>query len=536
MHIKDVRIRDYKRFADLTIQNIPASAKIVLLAGPNGSGKSSLIDAFLTWFQYNARGQTQADSAYYDRPGMPQAPNQAWNRVAISFHESIPTDQASRRRMFYFRSAYRNDPSFNSNAVQRAPALLDEARFQRMIELDTAVQLNYMRMAAQTLEETLVTELGTTTLEEYREKLIGDIRRSILRIFPDLSFSSLGNPIENGTFLFNKGAVNQFEYKNLSGGEKAAFDLVLDLIIKSKEYDDTIFCIDEPEAHLNARVQADVLEELTRHVPPASQLWIATHSIGMMRKARELAIASPGTVVFLDFADKDFDIPVVLEPIKPTRAFWERILSVAVHDMAHLIVPKRVIICEGNPVTTVPGKNDQVDADCYNEIFADGVPDAMFISAGNAHDVTNDRLKFMSAISMIAKGVSLERLIDKDDHSTADIARLNADGLRVLSLRNIESYLFDDDVLKALCNSYSKLDLIPQMLAAKNNAYQASIARGKPIDDLKPSRDVIYVEAKKILSLVGVGNDSAAFMRQVLAPLLPSVPTVYDNLRRDIFG
>ena len=49
MKIKKVHLENFKRFTDLTIENISPSAKLVVLVGPNGCGKSSLFDAFKVW-------------------------------------------------------------------------------------------------------------------------------------------------------------------------------------------------------------------------------------------------------------------------------------------------------------------------------------------------------------------------------------------------------------------------------------------------------------------------------------------------------
>jgi len=46
MRIKKIQLKNFKRFTDLTIENIPEEAKLVLLIGSNGSGKSSIFDAF----------------------------------------------------------------------------------------------------------------------------------------------------------------------------------------------------------------------------------------------------------------------------------------------------------------------------------------------------------------------------------------------------------------------------------------------------------------------------------------------------------
>ncbi len=49
MHIKSIRLLNFRRVTDLKISGIPATAKLVMLTGPNGNGKSSLFDAFMTW-------------------------------------------------------------------------------------------------------------------------------------------------------------------------------------------------------------------------------------------------------------------------------------------------------------------------------------------------------------------------------------------------------------------------------------------------------------------------------------------------------
>ncbi|MDP2703146.1 MAG: AAA family ATPase [Candidatus Rokubacteria bacterium] len=100
-----------------------------------------------------------------------------------------------------------------------------------------------------------------------RERSIGEIRDVMQRLSPGLMLNSLGNPLSAGTFRFDKGDSKAFLYKNLSGGEKAAFDLLLDLLIKRREFDDTVFFIDEPEAHMSPGLQSALFDELFRAVP-----------------------------------------------------------------------------------------------------------------------------------------------------------------------------------------------------------------------------------------------------------------------------
>jgi predicted ATPase len=527
MKIKSIRITQFRRFDDLTITDLPP-AKLVVLAGPNGAGKSSLFDALLLGNAARTQGMNW-DGTYHSRK---DGPTQWQNNITIEFHQPGQHQKNS----VYIRTAYRNDPDFNLTGLGRQGDATEERRFWRMIDTDSTVSKNYQRLASDALEDVFAREAGTTTIADYREKVIGDLKASILKLFPDLVLNTLGNPLENGTFRFDKGNQAGFDYKNLSGGEKAAFDLILDMVVKRRAFNDTVFAIDEPEAHMNTRLQGKLLEELLNLIPEGSQVWVATHSIGMMRKARELYEADPSQVAFLDFGSHDFDKPVILTPIAPTRAFWARVLHVALDDLAELVAPRQVVICEGNPSGPVPGKNTDHDARCYDTIFTDEFPDVVFVSAGGAKEVADDRLKFAAVMPKVVKGITVTRVIDRDDHAPADVAEFNKAGIGVLRRRHIEAYLYDDEILQKLYDSYGRNADFPAAKVAFDQALIDSVARGNPKDDIKSAAPIIHQHIKKDLALVAAGNDPLAFARNVLVPLVTPDTKVYQELRMGIFG
>ena len=45
MKIKSIKLQNFKKFSNLTIDNLPDTVKLVVLLGPNGCGKSSLIES-----------------------------------------------------------------------------------------------------------------------------------------------------------------------------------------------------------------------------------------------------------------------------------------------------------------------------------------------------------------------------------------------------------------------------------------------------------------------------------------------------------
>ena len=288
--------------------------------------------------------------------------------------------------------------------------------------------------------------------------------------------------------------------------------MVLDFIVAKRAYDDTMFCIDEPEAHMHASLQAELLSVVYEIVPENCQLLLATHSIGMMRRARDIEAASPGSVVFLDFDGRNFDETVVIEPTVPDRAFWNTNYEVALGDLAALVAPERVVICEGEPKNSSTGPNYAHDARCYERIFQDEFPETQFIPGGNASEVASDSRGIAYALGVLTQGAQVVRLVDRDSSSSDEVADLMTEGVRVLSGRNLESYLFDDEVLRALAHSVGKTDKADDLLSEKQCIINQSA--GNAPDDLKPASGDIYNACKSILELTNPGNNTKTFMAQ----------------------
>ena len=530
MRFKKATIKDFKRFTDLTVQGVPETTRLIMLAGPNGSGKSSFFDALLTWHKWTSRKSPSWETDYHVKAGSPH--RDRWrNDVAMEFHDSVPEQS---KKTLYVRSAYRNDPEFQIGNLQRQGDPLDQVPFRRMIDNDAAVSRNYQRLASQGLEDLYGRGEGQTTFDKYRNESIGDIREPLRRLFPDLKLDNLGSPLEDGTFRFTKGKSRGFVFKNLSGGEKAAFDLILDLAVMRRYYDNTIYCIDEPESHMNARLQAELLSVMYELIPENCQLMLATHSIGMMRQARDIEAENPGSVVFLDFGDRNFDESQIIEPTRPGRQFWKRAYDVALDDLAALVAPSRVVICEGEPITSQPVKNHSLDAYCYGRIFEDEFPETEFVSMGSDQQIVGDKRGLAETLHKLIGAMEVVRLIDLDDRSPEEVQNVNREGVRVLSRRNLESYLFDDEVLRALAADEGQEEKVQELLNDKESILTKITKR--PPDDLKPARGQIYNACKTVLGLKQRRNNAEAFMRYTLAPLIRPRMNVYNELKRDIFG
>jgi AAA domain, putative AbiEii toxin, Type IV TA system len=535
VHIRGARLVGFKRFADLTIAGLAPTARLVVLAGPNGTGKSSLFDGFRTWHGWTAPVGNPWEEAYHLKrdPAAPNTlgPNQ---RVQVDFFEPLPADGAQLRGLLYFRTAYRHEADFTTSHIARMGSILDATKINRMIDVDTKVADNYQRLITSSVDALYGGQHDSTTVKALREDLIGPLRESMSRLFDDLIVRGLGDPLQGGSFYFEKGTAKDFHYRNLSGGEKAAFDLILDVFAKRDAYPEAVWCIDEPELHLNTRLQAQLLEELLNLLPAASQIWIASHSIGMMRKAWDIQRASPDAVQFLDFESRDFDSPVVMQPVPITRVFWQKTLQVALDDLANLVAPAVVVLCEGAP--TSGSGSGEFDAACYRQIFGNTHPDTDFISVGNEHDVHHDKLRLGQSIQALITGTNVIRLVDRDSKTSTEIRVYGTDGVRVLSRRHLEAYLLDDEVIERLCISTGHPEATASLIEMKRQLLGKSVDRGKAPDDHKSIAGELQVEARKLLRLTIAGSNAEAFMRDVMAPLITTDTGTYSALETDIFG
>ena len=521
MKIKSIYLQNFKRFTDLRIQNIPETAKLVVLLGPNGCGKSSLFDAF-HYQSLSYTGRRPDNPEYYEKvPGVePQ--------LDITFHDALLSEKS-----FYIRTAYRNVPQIIipeaglEQVTQQIQSSTVERRFNTMIENDAAVFNNFQRFTNLAYQESVKQinekENDSKNLGQLRSEISGmftEIQNAIRKLFTDVVINDLNilPKIESKGLTFDKGTSTDLPYGNLSGGEKAAFDLLFDIYIKKKEYDDTVFCIDEPEAHMNPRLQGKLLEELFHFVNDKSQLWIATHAIGMMRKALQLHEQYKEQVVFLDFTDGKFDESEVIEPTKPDRRFWEQIHEVALDDLAALIAPDNIVICEGNH------GDKGFDAECYNQIFAEEFPDTKFVSAGGKGELQN----YISVVGAVTSGANVFGLRDLDpETSPEDIARFQKIGIKVLKRGKIEDYLLADEVLLEFCRQKSIEPIqekVAELVELRDNC-----------SDIKSAPNQIRIKVVE-WKVHGVGENPQGFMTNELAKLIKPGMSIYEELKETIFA
>jgi len=199
VHIKEVELFGFRRFTHLKITGLPQAAKLVILAGPNGNGKSSLFDAFISYHHRFSGLGANWHADYHEK--ISDLSKRDWtSRIRIEFHEPVPEDVIGRKKMFYVRSAYRNDPDFTARELQRVPSSFEQRRLERLIDNEAAVSINYRRIASLAIAELYGTDNEKRTFGDFRSETRGAINDQLNRLFANVSLTNLGRPLEDGTF------------------------------------------------------------------------------------------------------------------------------------------------------------------------------------------------------------------------------------------------------------------------------------------------------------------------------------------------
>ncbi|NOT63431.1 MAG: AAA family ATPase [Acidobacteria bacterium] len=481
MFVNKIHLQNFKRFTDLTIDlsGLAAPPRLVLMIGANGSGKSSVFDAFESVSRPSGVSSmeklqlpfgSQLFSTYLNKGSNQET------RIEISLNNQVKlglvfSSEASLLRVTHEGPAPAIKTFYGRSALRSTPRLLRTSRQaqERTITENLDKPLAYIEID-QRFENDLDVQndrlLGDVFNEEsyetkaIRDKYIKPINDALARIFTDedsvnLQMYSMKPPLNgNPTNLRFRKGTSDLHYDLLSHGEKEVVNILFNLLTRRAFFDDTIYFIDELDAHLNTALQYNLLKEITENwLPENCQLWTASHSLGFIKYAQETEAAA-----ILDFDQIDFDLPQTLMPLpKDTTEIFE--IAVPADILPSLFKDRQVFLCEN--------KNDKL----YQRLEFEG---KIFLGVSNK-DAVYYRVKTNQAVY---------GLIDRDYLTEEEISRIREKFPRLFVLKYyaFENYLYHHDNLAEAISGFEVEPYKQEITKQKNLQLIQTVA------DLKESR------------------------------------------------
>jgi len=453
MRIKNLSLINFKRFTELSIEEIPENSKLVLLIGANGSGKSSVFDAF-TLINTRLKGENPSLEefwTYFNKETKERLQvdlDTEIGRYSLG-EEGSNNDAGLTGYSFYGRTSFRQVSRLTRTMLGQGGniSLTDDSdRPKYFIDKD-----NRFENDIEKITETILKDIfrSKDSNEQVRERYIQPINNALFNIFglengSRLELIEIIPPLEGkiAQITFRKG-VSEIHYNLLSAGEKEAVNILFNLLTRSQYFSDTVYYFDEMDLHLNTKLQYNLLKEITLNwIPDNCQLWTASHSLGFIEFANDY---EQGCII--DFDEKDFDRPQVLKPT-PKNNFETFEIAVSKDFLDRAIQGRRIIFSEN------------MDTVLYNDLR---LSETFFFKANDKRDV------FFKARDLGHYG-----LIDRDYLTDQEVREIQ-DGypfLKILPYYSIENLLYHPENLDEFFRSrklpFYKAEYISQVIDEKN--------------------------------------------------------------------
>ncbi len=431
MKIKSLQLINFKRFTDLTIQDIPETARLVLLIGSNGSGKSCVFDGFEAINKVlKAEDKFLGDEKNYYKKDKSQPSYIKFYTNKYDIEQYVSTNggiNLNPDNSFYGRSAVRYSPRIERTFIGIPLKISDDGdRPAFYIDRDVRFENDIDLLLTEVVKK-VFSDLNKRTNGKIDEvkRFMQRLNDSLSKIFGSGNYSQLqlinfetpadGNPAQ---LIFKKGTA-EINYDLLSAGEKEIINLLINLYTRASHFTNTVYFFDEIDAHLNTKLQYSLLKEITENwIPENCQFWTASHSLGFIQYAKEA-----NNAVIIDFDDLDFDYQRVLSPEpKDNSSIYE--IAVSKEILPELFKKYKLFFVENE------------DRHYYASL---NIPATLFIPEKNR-----------DAVFHKAKTGNFNGIVDRDFLTDSDIEVIEKEYgyLKILQFYCIENYLFHPDNLE----------------------------------------------------------------------------------------
>ena len=453
MRLESIRIKDQP---PVRLFEVHALSNIVVIAGPNGVGKTRLMNGILNLLRNpgtNPHLGSVTVSATHDNE------RQAWSMDGLD--SSVPaharllaqTLQRAQRRGKWRSSAFHFDSSRQFTPV--GPPRWDwNFRDPTNEEVGWDFLFSPFQQRFEDTIHAIYRMLGHHRAEIAKRaiQMQRDGRDAMPLDFPDplarfrdafhllLGPKKLGDiDIANPQIHYLQGDV-VLGIDQLSSGEKEAFNIVFDLLLRQPE--DCIIFFDEPELHLHPELSFRLLKTL-QTIGARNQFVFLTHSADIISSAME------HSVVFL-----------APRPVGENQAVDLRASDDAVTALREL-GQNLGVISLGRKIVLIEGTDKSVDRDTYGAIVQSQFPGLVLAPSGGRQTILSFSRVVEEVLHKTLWGIDFYMLADRDNSlpetTLADLEKRAAGRLRFLPRLHIENYFLDE---QTIADAFT--DLVPQ--------------------------------------------------------------------------
>lgn len=221
------------------------------------------------------------------------------------------------------------------------------------------------------------------------------------------------------------GQADDYSASSLSDGERVGFYLMGQVLLAPR---DSTIVIDEPELHLHPSIQALLWDNLEQSRSDCTFIYI-THDLTFAASRRRAKI-----IVLTDYCvpskgPDDQGQPSHQRPVG--RWIWQ--LAPSVTGVPSDVVLK--IMGSRRETLFVEGKTGSIDSIIYPILF----PGHHVIHGGSCHEVEKAVRSFRMQKNI--HHLNVQGIIDRDDRSTAQMAKLKMKGVHTLPVAAVENIL-----------------------------------------------------------------------------------------------
>lgn len=255
-----------------------------------------------------------------------------------------------------------------------------------------------------------------------------------------------------GDDISAKSGAHLFDAADMSDGERAVFYMLGQVLVAEPE---TVLIFDEPELHVHRAILGRLWDEVELARPDCAFL-VITHDL-------DFAASRAGP----KFAIRKYEPPArwEIEPVPENTGFSE--------DIATLILGSR------KPILFVEGTGGSLDVAIYRACY----PDWTVLPRGACEDVIHavGTMRHNSALTRI----TCSGLVDADDYSDLDRAKLATLGVAVLPVSEVENIFLLPSVAEAILadDSFEGKEL-RERLAEFYRAVLDEVSRPGSIDEV----------------------------------------------------